>query len=53
MWHAWGRRGIHSLFWWGNLTKKDKLEDIIADGSILRNRLRDMNWTNLDQDMDR
>jgi len=51
MWRAWERREMYSQFWWGNLTNKDNLGDT-WNGSTLRNRLRDMNWTNMAQDMD-
>jgi len=24
MWHIWGRRGVHTGFWWENLREKTK-----------------------------
>jgi hypothetical protein len=53
MWHECGRKEMHSKFWWGNLKKRDHLADLTAVGRILGNTLRDMNWTNLAQDVDK
>jgi hypothetical protein len=37
MWHVWGRGELHTEFWWGNLTKRDHLEDIDVYGKMLKN----------------
>jgi len=29
---AWGRREVHTDFWWGNLRQGDHLEDLCVDG---------------------
>jgi len=46
------------VFWWGNLRKRDELEDPDVDGRIilrwiLRKRDWGMNWIELAQDRDR
>jgi hypothetical protein len=35
MWHAWGRIEIHRGVWWGNLRKRDHLEDPSEEGSMI------------------
>jgi hypothetical protein len=35
MWHVWGRREMHAVFWWGNLKARDHSEDLGMDGRIL------------------
>jgi hypothetical protein len=30
-----GKREVHKSFWWGNLRKRDHLEDLGVDGSII------------------
>jgi len=35
MQHAWERRGIHTIFWSGNLNGREQLEDLGIDGNIL------------------
>jgi hypothetical protein len=27
MWHRWGRKEVHTGFWWGNLKERHHLED--------------------------
>jgi hypothetical protein len=34
-WHVWGRREVHTGFWWGNLREGDHLEDPGIDGKII------------------
>jgi hypothetical protein len=35
MWHVWGRREVHTGFWWGDLREKDHLENLGVDGRII------------------
>jgi hypothetical protein len=35
MWHVWGRGEVHTGLKWGNLRKRDNLEDPGADGRII------------------
>jgi len=35
MWHVWGRREVHTGFWWGNLREIDHLEDPGINGRII------------------
>jgi hypothetical protein len=35
MWHAWGRGGVYTKFWWGNLRERVHLEDPDIDGRIM------------------
>jgi len=30
-WHVWGRGKLHTGYWWGNLRKRDHLEDLGID----------------------
>ena len=34
-WHRWGKREMHTGFWWGNMKGNDSLENINNDGRIL------------------
>ena len=33
--HVWRRRGRYKGLWWGNLTERDRLEDLDVDGKIV------------------
>jgi hypothetical protein len=35
MWHEWVRREVYRGFWWGNLRKRDRLEDLGVEGRII------------------
>jgi hypothetical protein len=35
MWHAWGRRDVHTGFSLGNLRERDYWEDLGVDGRII------------------
>jgi hypothetical protein len=35
MWRPWRGREKHAAFWWENLKKRDKSEDVGADGRII------------------
>jgi hypothetical protein len=35
MWHVWGKREIHTEFWWRNLNERDHLEDLGVCGRII------------------
>jgi len=35
MWHAWGRGEVHAWYSWEDLTKRDYLDDLGADGGII------------------
>jgi hypothetical protein len=54
----WDNRGS-SVFWWGNLTERDHLEDPSADGSTIfkidfqKVGCRVLDWTDLAPDRDR
>jgi hypothetical protein len=34
-WHVWGTRELHTRVWWGNLKKRDHLEDLGIEGRII------------------
>jgi hypothetical protein len=54
-WHVWGRREVHTGFWWGNLREGDHLKDSGIDGRIIliwMFRTGGMDWIDLTQDMD-
>jgi hypothetical protein len=34
MWHVCRRREIHTGFWWGNLKRRDHLEDLNIGGIL-------------------
>jgi hypothetical protein len=34
MWHIWGRGGVHTGYWWGDLKETDHLEDLDVDVRI-------------------
>jgi hypothetical protein len=35
MWHVWGRREVHTGFWWGHLREGDHLGDPGIDERII------------------
>jgi hypothetical protein len=35
MWHVWGRREVHTGFWWGDPREGDHLGDSGVDGRII------------------
>jgi len=35
MFHVWGRAGLYTGFWWGNLRERDHLEEPGADGRVI------------------
>jgi len=39
MWHAWGRGEVHAWFSWGDLRKRDCLDDLSVDGRIILKRI--------------
>ena len=34
MWHVWGLGEVHIRFWFGDLSKRDHLEDLVIDGKM-------------------
>jgi len=38
--HAWERRGLHTVFWSENMTGRDHLEDLGVDGKIISEWIR-------------
>ena len=61
MQHVWGRGGVHTGFWWGDLKERDHLEDLDIYGRIIiiiiiwvfKKRDAGMDWIDLVQDRDR
>ena len=48
MYHVWGKGAFHTEFWWGDLRKKDHLEDLSIDRRIILKWIfskRDGTWT--------
>jgi hypothetical protein len=35
MWHVWDTGEVHTLFWWGDLTERDHLEDLGVDERVI------------------
>jgi len=54
---VWVRGEVYTGFWWGNLRKRDHLEDPGIDGMILKwifkKKDGGMDWIDLAQDRDR
>ena len=44
MYHVWGRGGVYTGFWRGNLRKRDHLEGPVVDGRII------LRWINRKRD---
>jgi len=38
MWHVWGRRKLHTLFWWTTLKERTYLEDLGVDERTILNK---------------
>jgi hypothetical protein len=58
MWHVWGRREVHTGFWWGDPREGDHLGDPGVDGRIILKLIfkkwgGGVNWIELAQDRDR
>jgi hypothetical protein len=58
MWHVWGKRKVHTGFWWGDLREGDHLGDPGVDGRIILSCILKkwdggMHWIELAQDRDR
>jgi hypothetical protein len=58
MWHVWGRREVHTGFWWGDPREGDHLADPGVDGRIILRWIfgkwdGGMNWIELARDRDR
>jgi hypothetical protein len=52
MWHVWDIGEVHTGHWWGNLKKRDHLEDQGLDGRIISKRII-MKWDEGGGDVDR
>ena len=49
MQHVWGRGEVYTGFWWGNLRKRDHLEDLGLDGRInTKTDLQEVGWVGTD-----
>jgi hypothetical protein len=55
MWHVWGRGGVYTGFWWGNLRERPRRrwEDNIIMDLLYVGWEGGMDWTDLGQDRDR
>ena len=59
MWYVWGRAELHTGFWWGELRKREHLEELGKDWEDnIKMDLQEvgcggMDWIKLAQDMDR
>jgi len=53
MWRVWKKGKVHTEFWWGNLRKRDLLEDLRVDGRVILKRIfkeqdgDDEDWINM------
>jgi hypothetical protein len=46
--HTGGKMGMHMEFWWGNLMKRDHLEDMGTDGSVIwKWSLEEIGWEDM------
>jgi hypothetical protein len=41
MYYEWGRRGMHTGFWWESRKKKDHLEDLDVGEDNIKTNLRE------------
>jgi hypothetical protein len=48
MWHVWERGEVLTGFWWGDLKKKDNVQNLVIVGSLILKCIFKM-W---DRDMD-
>jgi len=46
-WHVCGRGKLHTGFWWGNLRKRDHLEDLGIDRRKILKYVFNGTWTGL------
>jgi hypothetical protein len=58
MWHVWGRKEVHTAFWWRNLREGDHFEDPGVNGRIILKQIfykwdGRMDWFDLIQNTDR
>jgi len=58
MWHGRGRGEVHRRFWWGNVRKRDHLEDMGVDMRIILKWIFKkwngiISWIDLAQDRNR
>ena len=35
VWHVWGKRDMHTGFWWGESRERGHLEDLCVDGNVI------------------
>jgi hypothetical protein len=57
MWHVWGKREVHTGFWWGDLREDDHLGDPGVGGRIILKWIfkkwdGGIDWIELTQDRD-
>jgi hypothetical protein len=44
MWHAWGKRGKCTRFWWDSQKEGDHLQDQGVNGDEIRMDFREIGW---------